>query len=251
MFNRDIDNEIIEGSTNELFSVSPTQKVYFAKGNLQYNLSQGLWRFAEDQWGSVGYHIGRYYGRKLPAYNGWMDLFLWGTGKNPKYMYGEKKSFVDWGNNKIFNGGSQENQWRTLDKDEWDYVFEKRQTASGIRYAKAQLNDVNGIVLFPDNWSETIYKFDKTNQATSDFKSNILTSVQWKASEHAGATFLPAGGLRLKTDVWNTENYGTYWSSSCDEHGLSFSMEFDDNHVCTAFPYIKTYGRLVRLVHPA
>lgn len=63
-----------------------------------------MWRFAEEQWDSVGYHIGRYYVRELPAYNGWIDLFLWGTGKDPQYMYGEKNIFADWGRNKIIIG---------------------------------------------------------------------------------------------------------------------------------------------------
>ena len=116
----------IEGCTNSFFSVSPTQKVYFSTGNLQYNITQKSWRFAENQWDSVGHIIGRYSGRKLPSYNGWMDLFFWGTGNNPKYR-GEKKTFTDWGHNKILNGGNQENLWRTLDEDEWMYIFEERQ----------------------------------------------------------------------------------------------------------------------------
>ena len=66
----------IEGCTNSFFSVSPTQKVYFSTGNLQYNITQKSWRFAENQWDSVGHIIGRYSGRKLPSYNGWMDLFF-------------------------------------------------------------------------------------------------------------------------------------------------------------------------------
>lgn len=46
-------NETLEncpdGVINALFSVSSTQKVYFSKGNLQYQASTKTWRFAENQ----------------------------------------------------------------------------------------------------------------------------------------------------------------------------------------------------------
>lgn len=43
-----------EGAINGLFSVSPSKKVYFSQGNLQYQASSNTWRFAEHQWNCVG-----------------------------------------------------------------------------------------------------------------------------------------------------------------------------------------------------
>jgi hypothetical protein len=37
-----------EGAVSGLYSVSPTLKVYFSMGNLQYQPSTGIWRFAEN-----------------------------------------------------------------------------------------------------------------------------------------------------------------------------------------------------------
>ena len=69
------------------FSTSPTNKVHFAPGNLQYNAmlgthqcadgttKKGTWRFAEHQYDVVGYA-----NQNISAsYNGWIDLFGWAT----------------------------------------------------------------------------------------------------------------------------------------------------------------------------
>lgn len=47
-------NIVPEGALNGLFSVSATKKVYFSKGNLQYQASTNTWRFATNQWDFVG-----------------------------------------------------------------------------------------------------------------------------------------------------------------------------------------------------
>lgn len=80
------------GAINSLFSVSPTQKVYFSQGNLQYQASSNTWRFAENQWDFVGTHyaegnFGTVYEYSIKcdnslvseSYSGWIDLFGWGT----------------------------------------------------------------------------------------------------------------------------------------------------------------------------
>ena len=70
-----------------VFSVAEGKTVSFAPGNLQYNAVQGshlradgtkakgTWRFAENQWDYVGYD-----NEKIAEnYDGWIDLFGWGT----------------------------------------------------------------------------------------------------------------------------------------------------------------------------
>ena len=79
------------GAINGLFSVSATQQVYFSQGNLQYKASTNIWRFAENQWdyvgtqnsGSSGTSGGTVSGSDnsmiSATYEGWIDLFGWGT----------------------------------------------------------------------------------------------------------------------------------------------------------------------------
>jgi len=106
-----------DGAIHAEFSVSDSTKVYFSQGNLQYNLKKNIWRFAKLQFDIVGKD-----NEKISKkYNGWIDLFGWGTsdynGKNP-YMtssdysdYGNGENNIagtnyDWGvYNKISNGG--------------------------------------------------------------------------------------------------------------------------------------------------
>ena len=70
-----------------VFSVAEGKTVSFAPGNLQFNAVQGshlradgtkakgTWRFAEKQWDYVGYD-----NEKIAEnYDGWIDLFGWGT----------------------------------------------------------------------------------------------------------------------------------------------------------------------------
>lgn len=94
--------KIIDGAIMAEFSVSPTKKVYFSQGNLQYNAAlgthlcadgttkPGTWRFAEHQWDHVGFgihpeeqvtHNGEIClnSNISSTYNGWIDLFGWGT----------------------------------------------------------------------------------------------------------------------------------------------------------------------------
>ena len=82
------------------YSVSPTRKVWFSAGNLQFNAAMGshnradgttapgTWRFAEHQWDFVGdaekgtvYENGVKCDNALisSSYGGWIDLFGWAT----------------------------------------------------------------------------------------------------------------------------------------------------------------------------
>ena len=67
-----------------VFSVSATEQVRFAPGNLQYQASTGTWRFAEHQYdciitGTNGNVSGCDNANISHTYSGWIDLFGWGT----------------------------------------------------------------------------------------------------------------------------------------------------------------------------
>ena len=236
------------GAINGIFSVSATKQVFFSKGNLQYHASTNTWRFADNQWDFVGSTVtqggesgGTVTGSSnhliFPSYNGWIDLFGWATSgynhgavcyqpwsisKNESdyYAYGTQTSNLydqtgqaDWGYNAIINGGNQNNEWRTITSDEFNYILYSRTTILGIRYAKGQVNGINGIILLPDNWNSSYY-ISNFNMTDSAFASNIIDLEVWNSVfENEGAVFLPITGYREGNEVKNLW-VGRYWTSS-------------------------------------
>lgn len=244
---------------NGVFSVSPNKMVYFAKGNLQYQASTDTWRFAENQWDYVGDATdGNVYEDEVkcnnrnisPSYNGWIDLFGWGTGDDPTKT-ANKNSFYsvfnEWGKNNIINSNNK--RWRTLTQKEWEYVFNKRTTESDIRYAKATVNGVHGIILFPDDWNKSYYDLNNTNAPDTNYIYNRITKNEWiQIFEPNGAVFLPAAGYRngkslnyVGTDCW-------YWSSTESKRGEASSVNGWDCSLSTNNNDDRKYGRSVRLV---
>ena len=258
------------GSINGLFSVSDTKQVYFSQGNLQYQASMNKWRFAENQYDYVGEansNISSYY-------DGWIDLFGWGTSgynhgavcyqpwstsenNSDYYAYGyysynlsDQTGQADWGYNPISNGGNNFRLWRTLTNEEWVYLINTRNTSSGIKYAKAQVNDIKGVILLPDSWSSDTYSLSNTNTSYAAFTTNVITTTNWSILEQAGAVFLPAAGYRINTTMNYLGSQGRYWSTTifngnyaCD---IIFASDFDlEDHESR---YI---GTSVRLVHDA
>ena len=161
-----------EGAVDGLFSISENKQVYFSQGNLQYQPSSNTWQFARNQYDIIERND---YLQIDENYDGWIDAFAWGTSgidhgaecyqpwatildDSSYFAYGDaacnlydKTGQADWGYNAIQNGGNRVGQWRTLSKEEWEYVFDKRVTSSGARFAYAVVNGVLGTVLFPDD----------------------------------------------------------------------------------------------------
>ena len=278
--------DVPEGALNGLFTVSEGQQVFFSQGNLQYQASTNTWRFAEHQWDFVGddtrgsvYENGIKCNNALisSTYSGWIDMFGWGTsgynhGANcyqpwsiseeydDYYAYGSSTSHLyeqsgqaDWGYNAISNGGNQENLWRSLSNDEWDYLLNIRTTLSGIRFAKAYLNDVAGLVILPDNWNESVYEFNSTNNAWEAYSSNTITLTDWESLlQPAGVVFLPAAGSRRGTVVSERVEWGQYWTASCLTEWMAYPVSFDEVHLDPPFGYDNRFnGQTVRLARTA
>ena len=233
-----------KGALPGVFSVSPTQKVHFAKGNLQYQASTNTWRFAENQWD----YIGDANKNISSSYSGWIDLFGWGTGNNPTKSSknnSDYSNFSDWGS-KMGNG------WRTLTKEEWVYVFNLRSTSSGIRYAKATVNGVIGVILLPDNWSSSTYLLSDANVSDAMFSSNTISSSTWSSTfAPAGAAFLPAAGLRIGFSVRLGGTHGYYWSASPLGSSCTYYVFFSYDRLDAADISGFDPGRSVRLACPA
>ena len=267
------------GAINGLFSVSATQQVYFSQGNLQYQASSNIWRFAENQWdfvggtGTPGNVNGSTNNNISSTYNGWIDLFGWGTSNYNHnngacyqpwsisvnsvdyWAYGmgvwnlyDQSGQADWGYNAISNGGNQEHQWRTLTQEEWNYVLMERNTSSGKRFAKANVAGVNGLILLPNNWNTSTFSLNHTNEPGASFTVNEINASQWSALGSAGAVFLPASGQRSQTNVSNVDLYGYYWSSSHNTNDSAYSLNFSGSLLITNYSSDRYYGRSVRLV---
>ena len=67
-----------EPETTFMFSVAADKTVTFSPGNLQYHAANDEWRFAPSQLD----YIGDDNANISETYNGWIDLFCWGTGNN-------------------------------------------------------------------------------------------------------------------------------------------------------------------------
>lgn len=246
-----------DGVLPGLFSVSADRKVRFSQGNLQYKPNEGEWRFAEYQWDFVGGesevdYVGTVYengvrcdnGLVSENYSGWIDLFGWGTSgwnngnvyyhpydysshSNVSAFYGPPGNYdltgefahADWGiHNPVSNGGYR--QWRTITAEELTYLLFERATPSYLRFVKAEVAGIRGMILLPDDWSAAIYNFSRVNSVFIDYSVNVVSGKDWlEVLEPVGTVFLPAAGERFDDIYWNSiehslHTYGSYWTST-------------------------------------
>lgn len=255
-----------------MFSINDTTQVCFSQGNLQYQASTNTWRFAENQWDYVGEDNANI----SPEYEGWIDLFGWGTsgydhgavcyqpwstsGYWGDYnVYGSfycnldsETGQADWGYNSISNGGDTQNRWRTLTEEEFKYVIWYRTTPSGIKYVLGNVNNVNGLIILPDDWSAEHYALTNINPGingqSGTYSDNIITLSYWtECLELYGAVFLPAACSRYETSVLNNLK-GYYWSSTLYDIGWANHLYFDENSVDAMNENDRSNGFSVRLV---
>ncbi len=231
-----------------LFTINASgDKVRFSQGNLQYQASSRTWRFAEHQYDFIGNAAGNnVFGDSRATQSAWIDLFGWGTSGwnngNTNYMpynnyytsssttygYGPLKngwnySFglvgeyanSDWGvYNSIINGGNAANIWRTFSSGELAYVLNTRRDE--IRYAKAMVNNVKGLILFPDGYTHPDGVSQPTNineTGGGGMTGNAYSIDDWNKIEAMGAVFLPVTGRTANANVEYTTT-GYYWTTS-------------------------------------
>ena len=244
-----------EGAVRGVFSIGETKQVLFSKGNLQYQASTNTWRFAEHQYDFVGDDVrgnvmenGVKCDNSLiaPDYDGWIDLFGWGTSgwdngnvfyhpydsdcksvdadhgfgygptHNNSYFYnltGENAK-ADWGIfNAISNGGNQSEQWKNMTNDEFYYLMVGRDDAKN-KCGPATVCGVYGFILLPDNW---VMPDEIEFQGFGVFKytTNVYETAEWAEMENAGAVFFPLTGYRDGAKIKNLK-YGEYWTSTYD-----------------------------------
>ena len=267
--------ELPEGALPGEFSVSSSKKVHFSKGNLQYQASTRTWRFANNQYD----YIGNANSNISSTYSGWIDQFAWGTSgwnsgancyqpwstscTNSDYYPGGSSNNgltgsyarADWGvYNSISNGGNVAGLWRTLTKNEWDYLRNSRANAAA-KVGYATVAGVNGLILLPDSFTDPM----KNNgsgafapKATTGWSANVYTANGWVAMEAAGAVFLPAAGDRNCDGIFLVGSSGFYWSSKHNANTggseAAWGLYFHSRDMYSQSNY-RCYGFSVRLVH--
>ena len=231
-----------DGAINGKFSVSSTKKVYFSKGNLRYASSK--WSFFDNQYD--------YY--TSYSADAW-DKFGWSTsattyGMSTSSSNGDYSGdFVDW-------GATMGAGWRTLTSDEWAYLLKTRSasTVNGTengRYAKAKVNDVGGVILFPDTYTHPDGVAAPTGVNATDeygWEGNSYTAADWTKMESAGCVFLPAAGCRYGSEMIGLGSDGYYGSATPDGADYAYRVKFNSGSLEPANSINRCLGCSVRLV---
>lgn len=275
--------------TEKAFHVASDRTVYFSPGNLQYN--DGSWRFAENQWDYVGgWNTSTWidlFGWGTSGWNSGVTNYLpTSTSEGQIVFYPDIQSFTnpygygptaadiftfpnltgnyDWG---VYNSGSisggEGKSWRTLTKDEWTYLFNTRSASTvnsvnNARYAKAKVNGVQGVILFPDSYShpDGVTQPTGINQTgNTGWNGNNYSDSDFGKMAAAGAVFLPAAGSRSGISVSEGGSNGYYWSTTNAvstpgaQQTTAYCLSFADN-TCNPSSTAERYrGCSVRLVH--
>lgn len=277
---KEVESGKIYTVARQYFTVAKGKKVYFSKGNLQYNVgsaAQTKWCFAPTQYdkcfatgdhpSSSGYITTDLAGWN--GHNGYIDLFGWGTWtKNG--MLDPNSTNIDYKQYRTGVGDEEKDfenvckkeitdvlgtGWETLTTAEFQYLFNHGNYTNEIRsdkYGVAQVAGVNGMVLLPDDWTKTpdgvtIFK----PGVNSDYKfesQNKYSAEDWAKMESAGAVFLPAAGTRYGTRVESVGGYGYYWSASANDEDCAYYLCFNAGGVNPSGSFRRNYGSSVRLV---
>lgn len=255
--------EVPMGGIDGKFSVSELRKVYFSKGNLQFQASTKTWRFAENQYEMIGEsnaNISEYY-------QGWIDLFAWSSSgcvsgghicqpwsvsatSSDYYPLGVNNNNIslrngaDWGCNAISNGGNKKYMWYTLSFEEWLYLLNDRENADEKR-GFATVAGVHGFILLPDDWEQPSgLLFDPESP---DYNDNVYSVDEWPIMESAGAVFLPAAGWREVYSVDQVNRAGSYWTCSCYKVNRAFNFVFAPSNFLVDNANLRGMGFSVRL----
>ena len=233
------------GVLNGEFSVSDSKKVRFSKGNLQYNVTNRTWQFADNQYDYLGYDNDA---------SSLVDFFGYGNSTTLTFTSSNNNDFQtwnDWGHNSIANGGGHGDIWSTLSKTEWNYLLGR---SNGTKYGCATVGDKKGFVILPDNWA-TPAGLNFTSGVSSN---NVYSRDEWRDMEDAGAVFLPAAGNRPSSTsgISNVGTNGFYWTSTGhNNNGMcAYSFKFGGTG-SSSYAYNANYeserhhGLSVRLVY--
>ena len=232
------------GELPGVFSVGANKKVRFSQGRLQFNPAKYEFRFAKNQYDVIGED-----NKKVaPNYDGWIDLFGWGTsgymGCQPTEIsknasdYGPKEGGLtgananyDWGvYNPITNGGNKEGLWRTPTADEMEYLMKKRHNADKL-VVYCSVCGVKGYFILPDDfWNNRLrLPLDIT---ASNCSVNKYTAEQWSQLEALGVVFMPMSSYRggrenvISPGIWTSSVGGSQTAKYVLKGGVSLDEKY-------------------------
>ena len=165
-------------------------------------------------------------------------------------------NFVDWGSNSDLQT-TLGTGWFTLSSAEWTYLFNSRSAStvngtSNGRYAKAKVNDVWGVILFPDTYThpDGVTAPVGVNAAgDTGWNGNNYTIADWTKMESAGCVFLPGAGYRMGESVASAGIFGGYWSATPNGEDAAYGVYYYSGYLDTAWTnYTRNHGLSVRLV---
>ena len=219
-------------------------------------------------WGTSGWNNGNYWYQPYNSSNSQVGRYTgtngygYGPTNGRSYEYDLTGTYAnaDWGVynaicNLKTNTTDPPGSWRTLTISEWTYLLNTRRTVSGIRYAKAVVNNVKGMILVPDNWDASIYTLNSTNTSGAPFTANNISSNVWTSLfEASGCAFLPTPGFRYGIELHNVGSYGCYWSSTHKSYNgrnaWAYHFHFDKDQILLEggeSALSRAYGYSVRL----
>lgn len=213
-----------------VFSVSATESVRFACGNLWYG--QNGWAVESVQYG------------KAEAWDTeHVSLFTWTDNGSQSGSYTATSStVVDWGADYCLQNGLEAGSWTTLSSAQWRYLLEERpmKTASTPRFTNAVKSGImvggakcHGLLLYPDDYEG----------------SGITGDVSWTWLKKKGIVFLPAAGCRNGSEISGVDAYGYYWAKDSLNPLMSYNVQFGAAATEGYNAFGRYMGYAVRLVN--
>lgn len=210
------------------FSVSATKSVRFSYGNLYWTGS--AFEFEKDQfsyptsWDSN--HVGHFYWT-IDAASAYAVEYVEGGEQSTDVLFTNKEGFTIYG----------QTGWRTLSKDEWDYLLNTRDNATNKRNIVIVIDGENveigkGLVIAPDSFSgplQSPYKIADLNEK--------------------GLVFLPLTGSRQKNSVSAAGVTGYYWTGTAINGNGAKCMYFNNSVFIESNP--RSDAKAIRLVKDA
>ena len=201
------------------------KKVYFSKGNL-WRDDKGSFRFEDNQYdfNSDDYntsHISHFMWSKNIDVACALQYNDSATSENDVFFTNATQTTP----NSNFTANGQTGMWRTLSKDEWEYLINNNGSVA------ANINGINGLIIFCDGYSGS---------------TTGLTEIP------KGCLFLPAAGYRDGIDgdtiINSVGSNGSYWSSTPHIDSTAYYLYFSSGRVHPASINNRSRACAVRLV---
>ena len=251
-----------DGPLPEYFSVSATDSVQFAKGNLFYT---GIgWDFESHQWDFCHEydpsHISTFY---------WESTGYYGTKPSCTTSSGTASDKVDWGVPYCSYNGLDAGTWRTLTASEWAWLLGPASatpgtncrtsstvgTTANARFLKCTVAQVPGLLIFPDTFAwptgaaAPSVPSSGINVANGAFTTYVWSSDQFAYLESAGCVFLPAAGYR-DNSVTYVDDITYYSASTTTGASVGGAVSLSSAAIDVAAAPARSIARAVRLVMP-